>query len=154
VFSWGGFACLIAGGSSLGVVFFFFFFFVVVCLFFSLTFLQSRRFNGGGHLNHSIFWTNLAPPKQGGGDAPTGALLAEINKTFGSLQKFQVCFKDHLSLLRLTPHMCRRPCRRARLLCRARVGAGWFVCLFACLFLSAKLKDFDVFTLAEGLQQG
>jgi Fe-Mn family superoxide dismutase len=48
------------------------------------------RFNGGGHLNHSIFWTNLAPPKQGGGDAPTGALLAEINKTFGSLQKFQV----------------------------------------------------------------
>lgn len=25
------------------------------------------RFNGGGHLNHSIFWQNLAPPKAGGG---------------------------------------------------------------------------------------
>lgn len=30
------------------------------------------RFNGGGHLNHSIFWTNLAPPKEGGGEGPTG----------------------------------------------------------------------------------
>lgn len=27
------------------------------------------RFNGGGHLNHSIFWTNLAP--KSGGD-PSG----------------------------------------------------------------------------------
>ena len=24
------------------------------------------RFNGGGHINHSIFWTNLAPPKNVG----------------------------------------------------------------------------------------
>jgi Fe-Mn family superoxide dismutase len=23
------------------------------------------KFNGGGHVNHSIFWTNLAPPKVG-----------------------------------------------------------------------------------------
>ena len=30
------------------------------------------RFNGGGHINHSIFWTNLAPPKEGGGEGPTG----------------------------------------------------------------------------------
>ena len=31
--------------------------------------LQSAiNFNGGGHINHSIFWTNLAPKQQGGGD--------------------------------------------------------------------------------------
>lgn len=33
---------------------------------------QVIKFNGGGHLNHSIFWTNLAPKSQGGGDPPTG----------------------------------------------------------------------------------
>ena len=30
------------------------------------------KFNGGGHVNHSIFWTNLAPTKLGGGEPPTG----------------------------------------------------------------------------------
>lgn len=51
--------------------------------------LQSAiRFNGGGHVNHSIFWTNLAPKKDGGGAPPTGALAEAINKEFGSLDKF------------------------------------------------------------------
>ena len=30
------------------------------------------KFNGGGHINHSIFWTNLSPD---GGGEPTGAYL-------------------------------------------------------------------------------
>jgi hypothetical protein len=34
---------------------------------------------GGGHLNHSIFWENLAPPTKGGGGAPDGELAALIN---------------------------------------------------------------------------
>ncbi len=46
------------------------------------------KFNGGGHVNHSIFWTNLAPPAHGGGAPPEGELLAYINKSFGS---FEVC---------------------------------------------------------------
>ena len=29
------------------------------------------RFNGGGHVNHSIFWSNLAPIGNGGGEIPT-----------------------------------------------------------------------------------
>src|SRR6185295_4142705 len=30
--------------------------------------------NGGGHSNHSIFWTIMAAPGKGGGGAPTGDL--------------------------------------------------------------------------------
>jgi superoxide dismutase len=47
------------------------------------------RFNGGGHVNHSIFWTNLAPPKEGGGGKPTGELLQAIEASFGSFDKFK-----------------------------------------------------------------
>ena len=39
------------------------------------------KFNGGGHLNHSIFWQNLCP---GGSGEPTGALAEAINRDFGS----------------------------------------------------------------------
>uniref|UniRef100_A0A7S2SP93 Superoxide dismutase n=1 Tax=Rhizochromulina marina TaxID=1034831 RepID=A0A7S2SP93_9STRA len=45
---------------------------------------QAIKFNGGGHLNHSIFWENLAPPSKGGGGEPTGELAALIDKKFGS----------------------------------------------------------------------
>lgn len=51
--------------------------------------LQSAiKFNGGGHVNHSIFWTNLAPKSKGGGSAPNGELLQAIKKDFGSFEKF------------------------------------------------------------------
>ncbi|XP_019911534.2 superoxide dismutase [Mn], mitochondrial isoform X1 [Esox lucius] len=44
------------------------------------------RFNGGGHINHSIFWTNLSP---NGGGEPTGELAAAIKRDFGSFQAMQ-----------------------------------------------------------------
>lgn len=44
------------------------------------------RNNGGGHYNHSLFWTLLSP--QGGG-APTGMLEDKINAKFGSLDKLK-----------------------------------------------------------------
>ncbi|KAG0091114.1 hypothetical protein BGZ93_008980, partial [Podila epicladia] len=51
--------------------------------------LQSAiKFNGGGHINHTLFWENLAPKSSGGGQKPTGELLKEIEKTWGSLDKF------------------------------------------------------------------
>lgn len=48
--------------------------------------LQAIKFNGGGHVNHSIFWTNLAPKNKGGGQPPQGELATAINQQFGSLQ--------------------------------------------------------------------
>lgn len=51
--------------------------------------LQSAiKFNGGGHINHSIFWTNLAPKNAGGGQLPEGPLANALNQEFGSLDKF------------------------------------------------------------------
>lgn len=49
--------------------------------------LQAIKFNGGGHINHSLFWTQLAPEHKGGGQPPKGALMHEIQKEFGSLEK-------------------------------------------------------------------
>lgn len=44
------------------------------------------RFNGGGHINHSIFWTNLTP--KGGGE-PAGELMNAVRKDFGSFDNFK-----------------------------------------------------------------
>lgn len=48
--------------------------------------LSAIKFNGGGNINHSIFWTNLAPKNQGGGTPPSGGLAKAIDQEFGSLQ--------------------------------------------------------------------
>jgi Fe-Mn family superoxide dismutase len=48
---------------------------------------QAIRFNGGGHVNHSIFWTNLAPVGKGGGEPPKGILLQAIQRDFGTLEQ-------------------------------------------------------------------
>lgn len=47
------------------------------------------RNNGGGHANHSFFWTLLSPK---GGGAPQGELAIAIEKTFGDFTKFQEKF--------------------------------------------------------------
>lgn len=41
------------------------------------------RFNGGGHANHSLFWTGLAPASRGGGGDPSGALAAAVDAQLG-----------------------------------------------------------------------
>lgn len=49
--------------------------------------LQSAiKFNGGGHINHSIFWKNLKPSREGGGEPPHGALGWAIDQDFRSLE--------------------------------------------------------------------
>ena len=47
------------------------------------------RNNGGGHYNHSLFWTLM---KQNGGGNPTGALAEAINSSFESLDNFKTKF--------------------------------------------------------------
>ena len=47
------------------------------------------RNNGGGHYNHSLFWTLMAP---NAGGAPTGALADAINATFGNFDEFKTKF--------------------------------------------------------------
>jgi Fe-Mn family superoxide dismutase len=53
-------------------------------------FPMAVRNNGGGHWNHSQFWTVMAPPGQGG--APSRELLKAINARFGSLEAMQAAF--------------------------------------------------------------
>lgn len=48
------------------------------------------RNNGGGHWNHSLFWTLLAPPGTGG--APSADLAAAIDRDFGSMGAFKEAF--------------------------------------------------------------
>ncbi len=45
--------------------------------------------NGGGHLNHSIFWNNMSPD---GGGKPGGALSDAISNKFGSFDDFKSTF--------------------------------------------------------------
>jgi superoxide dismutase, Fe-Mn family len=47
--------------------------------------------NGGGHLNHTMFWQIMKP--QGGG-TPTGTLAAAIDKKFGSFDQFKEQFNQ------------------------------------------------------------
>ncbi|KJY00049.1 superoxide dismutase like protein [Zymoseptoria brevis] len=47
------------------------------------------NFHGGGHTNHTLFWENLAPKAQGGGEPPSGALSKSIDSHFGSLDKLK-----------------------------------------------------------------
>lgn len=51
---------------------------------------ETVRNNGGGHYNHSIFWTIMGPKK---GGEPKGKLKDDIVKTFGSFDNFKKEFK-------------------------------------------------------------
>ncbi len=55
--------------------------------------LRDYSFNFGGHILHSVFWPNMAPPGKGGG-TPGGKIADEINKSFGSFDKFKAQFSD------------------------------------------------------------
>lgn len=59
------------------------------------------RNNGGGFVNHNLFWTIMAP---NAGGAPTGELAAAIDQAFGSFE----AFKEKLSAAATT-----------------RFGSGW-----------------------------
>ncbi|MBD2304031.1 superoxide dismutase [Chroococcidiopsis sp. FACHB-1243] len=49
------------------------------------------RNNGGGHVNHSMFWEIMSPK---GGGQPTGEIASVIKKNFGSFANFQQQFNQ------------------------------------------------------------
>ena len=49
------------------------------------------RNNGGGHWNHSLFWTVMSPS---GGGTPQGSLASAIDDSFGSFDKFKEAFSN------------------------------------------------------------
>ncbi len=50
---------------------------------------KNLAFHLGGHINHSVFWTNMSPE---GGDKPAGELSAAIDDHFGSFDAFRAHF--------------------------------------------------------------
>lgn len=57
------------------------------------------NFNGGGHINHSLFWQNLAPassPEASRPEESAPTLVAEIAQTWGSLESFKQAFSAKL----------------------------------------------------------
>jgi superoxide dismutase, Fe-Mn family len=81
------------------------------------------RNNGGGHLNHSLFWSLITPPGQAG---PASGLSRAIDATFGSMETLRLRFaelagrhfasgwaflvanssRDSLEILSLPDHQC------------------------------------------------
>jgi Fe-Mn family superoxide dismutase len=53
------------------------------------TYGAAVRNNGGGHYNHSLFWSVMSP---NGGGKPSGDLAADIDATFGSFDSFKDAF--------------------------------------------------------------
>ncbi|WLR49630.1 superoxide dismutase [Bacillus tianshenii] len=52
---------------------------------------REAAFHGSGHYLHTIFWNNMIPK---GGGKPSGALLKQIEKDFGSFEKFKAHFTN------------------------------------------------------------
>jgi len=55
----------------------------------AITIQNNLRFNGGGHINHTLFWEGLAPEKSGGNQLPDGALADAIKRDFGGLDSLK-----------------------------------------------------------------
>jgi superoxide dismutase, Fe-Mn family len=56
------------------------------------TYSTKMRNNAGGHYNHELFWKTLQEPKTD--NKPTGKLLVDIEKTFGSFADFKLIFAN------------------------------------------------------------
>ena len=53
---------------------------------------RNYAFHGAGHYLHSLYWSVMAPPDDGGGDDPKGELAEQLAKDFGSVDAFKTQF--------------------------------------------------------------
>ncbi|PFH53481.1 hypothetical protein AMATHDRAFT_95586, partial [Amanita thiersii Skay4041] len=62
--------------------------------------LQSAlKFNGGGHINHSLFWQNLSPKSELGGRLEDGPLKKALERDFGSVEEFKKKFNTNTAAI-------------------------------------------------------
>ena len=54
---------------------------------------RQLSFHAGGHINHTLFWSGMAPEGKGGGGRPTGGLATQIERDFGSFDRMLWQFK-------------------------------------------------------------
>ncbi|MFI4896993.1 MAG: superoxide dismutase, partial [Phycisphaerales bacterium JB059] len=54
---------------------------------------RQLSFHAGGHINHTLFWSGMAPEGKGGGGRPTGALANQIERDFGTFDRMLWQFK-------------------------------------------------------------
>jgi superoxide dismutase, Fe-Mn family len=87
------------------------------------------RNHGGGHHNHSLFWTIMAPAGKGGGGEPSGGLADAIKQAFGGF----AAFKEQLSAAAI-----------------GRFGSGWAWLTFA----GGKLEVFSTANQDSPLMDG
>jgi Fe-Mn family superoxide dismutase len=66
------------------------------------------RNNGGGDVNHSLFWKMIAP---GGASAPSGRLAADIDQAFGSFDAFKEAFASSDATEGLNAFVEKRPAK-------------------------------------------
>lgn len=68
---------------------------------------SSIKFNGGSHINHSIFWTNLSPVNKNGGKLPAkdSPLAKGIVSTWGSFEKFIEEFSRRATAVQVLFHI-------------------------------------------------
>ncbi len=60
---------------------------------------KAINFNGGGHINHTLFWENLAPQKNGGGELNDGVLKQAIERDFGGLEGLKGKFNAQIAAI-------------------------------------------------------
>lgn len=66
-----------------------------------------------GHINHSLFWKNLAPASAEGGKLESGALKSALERDFGSVEAFKKTFNAKTAAIQGS-------------------GWGWLVCSLCC----------------------
>jgi len=54
---------------------------------------RELAFHSSGNINHAYFWRVMAPPSEGGGGQPGGALARQIRRDFGSFRDFSEHFQ-------------------------------------------------------------